>query len=131
MRSLAPLLLIATLGAAPAAGAQESAEVEDAPAAVASPLAGLNEAEVRGKLGEPALARAEGAGAFWTYRLPRCALFVYFTDAGQGLRVTGAASGPRRHGDAAPAIDACLAEAAAVSARGPAHASAPAASAPR
>jgi len=75
-------------------------------------LLGASETGVRAALGEPDVARREDGGALWTYRLPACALFVYFRAAGrEGLRVVGAASGPRRRGDAAPTAEACLAAA--------------------
>lgn len=71
-------------------------------------LRGRAPTEVRARLGEPALAREEGAGAFWTYRLPDCALFVFFAGQG-GLKVTGAESGPLVRGGPVPTVDACLA----------------------
>ena len=75
-------------------------------------LLGASETGVRAALGEPDVARREDGGALWTYRLPACALFVYFRAAGrEGLRVVGTASGPRRRGDAAPTAEACLAAA--------------------
>jgi hypothetical protein len=68
------------------------------------------EADVRARLGEPDVARREDGGAMWTYRLPACALYVYFRTAGrEGLRVVGAATGPRRRGEVPPGVDACLA----------------------
>lgn len=68
-------------------------------------------AAVRARLGDPDVARAEGLGALWTYRLPHCALFLFFHDGPRGLRVMGAATGPRRRGEAAPTVPACLASA--------------------
>jgi hypothetical protein len=65
---------------------------------------------VKARLGDPAIARAEGRGAFWTYRGPRCALYIFFRDEGGGLKVSGAAAGPRRRGVAYPELDACIAE---------------------
>ena len=86
------------------------------------PLAGLlsaNEAEARARLGPPDLARTEASGAMWTYRLPDCALFVFFKAAeGQPLRVSGAATGPRRRGQPPAGVDACIAQALAQAARG-------------
>jgi hypothetical protein len=64
---------------------------------------------VKARLGNPAIARAEGKGAFWTYRAPRCALYIFFKDEG-GLKVSGAAAGPRKRGVAYPDLEACLAE---------------------
>ena len=70
----------------------------------------MDEGAVRARLGEPDVARREDGGAMWTYRLPGCALYVFFRTAGrEGLRVVGASTGPRRHGEAAPDVDACLA----------------------
>jgi hypothetical protein len=75
-------------------------------------LLGASENDVRAALGEPAVARREDGGAMWTYRLPACALFVFFRASGrEGLRVVGATSGPRRRGDAAPSAEVCLAAA--------------------
>ena len=75
-------------------------------------LLGASEGDVRAALGEPAVARREDGGAMWTYRLPSCALFVFFRASGrEGLRVVGATSGPRRRGDAAPSAEVCLAAA--------------------
>ena len=75
-------------------------------------LVGLTPAEAKAKLGPPDAAREEGAGAMWTYRLDDCALFVFFK-AGDDhpLKVSGTASGARRRGEAAPPVQACLAEA--------------------
>jgi hypothetical protein len=64
---------------------------------------------VRSRLGEPSIARAEGKGAFWTYRGQNCALYIFFKDEG-GLKVSGAAVGPRKRGVTAPDLNICLAE---------------------
>ncbi len=64
---------------------------------------------VKARLGDPAIARAEGKGAFWTYRAPRCALYIFFKDEG-GLKVSGAAAGPRQRGVAYADLETCLAE---------------------
>ncbi|HEY5411336.1 MAG TPA: hypothetical protein VIJ94_11485 [Caulobacteraceae bacterium] len=75
-------------------------------------LLAATEPEVTGRLGAPDLSRAEGAGAMWTYRLPDCALFVFFRRSGvEGLKVSGAASGPRMRGRNPPPVNECLAEA--------------------
>ena len=85
---------------------------DPAPSLPLSRLLSANEAEARARLGSPDLARTEGSGALWTYRLPDCALFVFFKAAeGQPLRVSGAATGPRRRGQAPAAVDACIAQA--------------------
>jgi hypothetical protein len=60
-------------------------------------------------LGPPDVARKEAFGAMWTYRKVDCVLFVFLTDKGQGMRVSGVSAGPRRAGDATPSADACLA----------------------
>ena len=67
---------------------------------------------VRERLGDPDVARAEGKGAFWTYRLPHCALFLFFHDGPKGPRLAGASTGPRRRGEAQLSVSACLASAA-------------------
>jgi hypothetical protein len=64
---------------------------------------------VKARLGDPAIARAEGKGAFWTYRAPRCALYIFFKDEG-GLKVSGAAAGPRQRGVAYADLETCMAE---------------------
>jgi hypothetical protein len=110
------------LGAVPAMGkaAKHAAEPkkEAATKAAASPgLTGLLHASpdrVKARLGDPAIARAEGKGAFWTYRAPRCALYIFFKDTssktGGGLQVSGAAAGPRQRGVAYADLETCLAE---------------------
>ena len=126
------MALVLILAAAPMAAAAQETTTEAAatetatPPATAEPeipsgsamtlgaLRDRSEAEVRAKLGEPAVARREDGGAMWTYRLPACALYVYFRAAGrEGLRVSGLATGPRHRGDVAPGVDACLAAVAA------------------
>jgi hypothetical protein len=75
-------------------------------------LMGVGEADVTERLGAPDLSRAEGKGAMWTYRLPDCALFVFFRrSVPEGLRVSGAASGPRTRGRNPPPVNECLTEA--------------------
>lgn len=66
---------------------------------------------VRERLGDPDVARAEGRGAFWTYRLPHCALFLFFHEGPKGLRVSGASTGARHRGEPVMAVPACLATA--------------------
>ncbi len=75
-------------------------------------LLAATEAETLSRLGAPDIRRAEGSGAMWTYRLPDCALFVFFkrSDA-DGLKVSGAASGPRTRGRNPPPVNECLSEA--------------------
>jgi hypothetical protein len=75
-------------------------------------LLAASEPEVTARLGPPDLSRAEGSGAMWTYRLPDCALFVFFRRSGaESLKVSGAASGPRMRGRNPPPVNECLAEA--------------------
>ena len=75
-------------------------------------LLAAGEAEVTSRLGAPDIRRAEGKGAMWTYRLPDCALFVFFRHADpDGLKVSGAASGPRVRGRNPPPVNECLSEA--------------------
>jgi len=93
-------------------GAEAKKQASPAPAPATNGLAGLLHASpdrVRAHLGEPAIARAEGRGAFWTYRASRCALYIFFRDEG-GLKVSGAASGPRKRGVPAADLPTCLAE---------------------
>ena len=105
----AALFAAALVGAAPLAQAQEGPPPAGAETTLQT-LLDRPEADVRARLGEPDVARREDGGALWTYRLPACALFVYFRGAGrEGLRVVGAATGPRRRGEVAPEVDACLA----------------------
>ncbi len=66
---------------------------------------------VRDRLGDPDVARAEGKGAFWTYRLPHCALFLFFHESPRGLRLVGASTGPRLRGEPLLGVSACLASA--------------------
>ena len=94
------------------AGSQPDDARDTPPAAAFGGLALLSEAELRARLGQPDIARSEGAGAMWTYRLPDCALFVFFrSTAGQPLKVSGAAAGPRRRGQAPVPVETCIAEA--------------------
>ena len=91
---------------------KKEAAAKPAEAAQTAGLTGLLHASpdrVKARLGDPAIARAEGKGAFWTYRAPRCALYIFFKDEG-GLKVSGAAAGPRKRGVAYPDLEACLAE---------------------
>ncbi len=67
--------------------------------------------KVRARLGDPDVSRAEGKGAFWTYRLEHCALFLFFHEGPHGLHVTGAATGPRKRGEPPLTVAACLASA--------------------
>jgi hypothetical protein len=110
---------VASVGAARAAKPPEhAAHTPKTAAERASPpaphgLAGLLHAgpeQVTARLGDPAIARAEGKGAFWTYRAPRCALYIFFKDEGGGLKVSGAAAGPRKRGVAYAELDVCLTE---------------------
>ncbi|MBX7250198.1 MAG: hypothetical protein K1X35_14285 [Caulobacteraceae bacterium] len=78
----------------------------------AAAMVGFDEARLKAALGSPELARSEGQGAMWTYRLKSCALHVFLArDATGALRVKGASSGPLKRGVPAPSVDACVAEA--------------------
>jgi hypothetical protein len=81
----------------------------EAPSRGLSGLLHASPDRVKARLGDPAIARAEGKGAFWTYRAPRCALYIFFKDEG-GLKVSGAAAGPRKRGVPYPDLEVCLAE---------------------
>ena len=97
--------------------AQSSAPVSDQPAAAQRfhGLMAADQTEVRARIGAPDVARSEGAGAMWTYRLPDCALFVFFrgpkgAPADAPARVSGAASGPRVRGQKPLQVNDCIAE---------------------
>ena len=92
----------------------DNPETSDQPAAAYNfgGLLGLDQDHARARLGPPDLAQAEGTGAMWTFRQRICALFVFFrSDAGQPLKVSGAAAGQRRRGQQVPTLEACIAEA--------------------
>ena len=73
-------------------------------------IRGLSEAQVRSRFGEPQIARREAGGAMWTYAGDACALFVFFETQGrEGLRVSGAAAGPRERNRPNPDVEACIA----------------------
>lgn len=80
------------------------------PPPTAASFIGSDEAAVRARLGEPTLARAEGAGAMWTYVTEACALHMFFRlDRDGRMKVNAAGAGPRRRADATPDVDACVA----------------------
>ena len=64
--------------------------------------------EVKARLGAPDVDHTEGKGAFWTYRLADCALYVFFQDTGKGLKLSGVSAGPRRRGQSTPDKEECL-----------------------
>jgi len=75
-------------------------------------LIGFDETRLKGVLGAPFLARDEGQGSLWTYRLQSCSLMVFLArDASGQLKVKGGAAGPLVRGAPAPSVDACVAEA--------------------
>lgn len=77
-----------------------------------SALIGFDEARLKGVLGDPFLARNEGQGSLWTYRLKSCSLMVYLSRDGSGvLKVKGGSAGPLVRGAPTPSVDACVAEA--------------------
>jgi len=74
-------------------------------------LMSVPDAEVKTTLGVPDITHREEKSAMWTYTWQDCALMVFFkSDDGRVFRVSGATAGPRRRGQAAPGVDACLAE---------------------
>ena len=78
----------------------------------AAAMVGLDETRLKAAIGQPSLARNEGQGALWTYRLRSCALHVFLArDAAGALRVKGASAGPLTRGAVTPPVDACVAEA--------------------
>ena len=78
----------------------------------AAAMVGLDETRLKAAIGQPSLARNEGQGAMWTYRLRSCALHVFLArDAAGALRVKGASAGPLKRGAVTPPVDACVAEA--------------------
>lgn len=108
------LVLAASLFGLAAPAAAQVVETAPAVAAVSPDLVGAAEADVRARLGEPAIARREGQGAMWTYRRQGCSVFVFFQERpGEGLRVSSVGTGPREIGGAAPSLDVCLASPAA------------------
>jgi hypothetical protein len=101
---------------APKAAAPETAAVKPPPAQPFHGLMAADQAEVKTRLGSPDVARGEGAGAMWTYRLPDCALFVFFrgpkgASGDTVVRVSGAASGPRVRGQKPLPVNDCIAQA--------------------
>lgn len=109
--ALAALILSGPSLAAPGRAADKvEAGAVDPPSELGTLLHATG-AQVKARLGDPDVARAEGKGAFWTYRLPHCALFLFFHDGPRGLRVTGAATGPRKRGEPLLDVGACLASA--------------------
>lgn len=82
------------------------------PPPTAASFIGSDEAAVRARLGEPTLARAEGAGAMWTYVTDACALHMFFRlDRDGRMKVNAAGAGPRRRTDTTPDVDVCVARA--------------------
>lgn len=70
--------------------------------------------DIERALGAPDIARQEGAGAAWTYRLENCALLLLFAaDTRNEMRLAEVHPSARRAGAAAPSLDQCAAEAAA------------------
>jgi len=116
---IACTILIALTVAAPAFAAEKPTKREEARREEAvreddgglGPLLHATPERVRARLGDPDVARSEGKGGFWTYRLPHCALFLFFHEGPKGLRVTSAATGPRKRGEVLLSVPACLASA--------------------
>ena len=99
-------LSVSTAAFAAQSKGKEAADVETRSGADA--LVNATQAQVKAKFGEPDVARAEGSGAFWTYRLTDCALFVFFHKESKGLRVSSVTAGPLKRGDATPDAAACV-----------------------
>jgi hypothetical protein len=113
MRVHLPVLLALGLAAAPIRAGARPADAVDADESLGlGRLMHASPQTVRDRLGEPDVSRAEGKGALWTYRLPRCALYLFFHDGPKGLKVSGASTGPRRRGDALLTVSDCIATAA-------------------
>jgi hypothetical protein len=114
MRTLAAAVLVLSLAAWPIpAGSKPADSAGDTfEEAGLGRLLHATPQAVKERLGEPDVARAEGKGGFWTYRLPRCALFLFFREGPKGLRLSGASTGPRRRGDPPLSVAECLASAA-------------------
>ncbi len=69
--------------------------------------------DVERVLGAPDIARQEGAGAAWTYRLENCALLMLFAaDTRNEMRLTEVHPSAR-NGGTAPSLDQCATEASA------------------
>jgi hypothetical protein len=117
MRTACTLLIAATLAGSALAAEKPAARREAAEERLAEDDSGLgalfhaSPERVKARLGDPDVARAEGKGGFWTYRLPHCALFLFFHEGPKGMRVTSASTGPRKRGEPAPTVPACLASA--------------------
>jgi len=109
MRGLPILICLSLVAVAQnASAAKPRATPASEPQTGLQSLTNATQAEVRAKFGEPHVARAEGAGAFWTYQLPDCALFVFFRKDAKVLKVSGLSAGPRRRGEPAPDAAACI-----------------------
>ncbi len=102
-RHVLPILMLAAV-----ASVAQAASAPPGPAVGAEPLAAFTPAQVRARLGDPAVASEAGKGALWTYRREGCALMVFFKDAGRGLRVSSVAASGRKRGDPPPKVEACL-----------------------
>lgn len=103
------LCLSVSIPAFAASSKSKEPPAEPEPRAGAGALVNATQAQVKARFGEPDVARAEGAGAFWTYRLTDCALFVFFHKESKGLRVSSVTAGPLKRGDATPDVGACVA----------------------
>ena len=122
MRALCSFAVVLALISVPALAADKPPAKKKEPAAKTEtvipeddfglgPLFRATPEGVRARLGDPDVSRAEGKGAFWTYRLPHCALFLFFREGPKGLRVSGASTGARKRGEAPLGVEACLASA--------------------
>jgi hypothetical protein len=118
--------VFAALFAAACASAPQQSQAPEQPrasapsAALAQMLASAGRADapsqamVERTFGAPDIARRDGAGGAYTYRLESCALLLLFTPDARGeMRLAEANSGARRGGMAAPSLEQCAAELAA------------------
>lgn len=98
-------------GASPAVssgGASRTAQLLRAAGGQGAPT----RAELERALGQPDIARQDGAGVALTYRLETCALLLLFeADARNAFRLMQAYPSARQAGAAAPSLEQCAAEA--------------------
>lgn len=126
MLRLSCLLLAATLGACATAAGPAPVNASQRPVAAtvrarpdpstallrAGTADAIGVAEAKAMFGPPDVERRDGAGALLVWTLPTCALTLGFANE----RLQTVTPGPRRTGDPAPSLQACVAEA---RARGP------------
>ena len=89
--------------------AQHRPRLSASPHLTGAGLIGRSDEDIRRTLGVPDLARNEGDGALWTYRLPACSLMVFLKRTDGAMKVSGAQSAPLQRSGSPIAVDACLA----------------------